>query len=73
MCAVRELGPDWMETQTRLSQLSLLDDTINTKITFTVTPVLSGHSKIDKIMFLKTKGSLLQVEQSAILLTYIKP
>ena len=50
-CAVRELWPGWIETQTRLSELSLLDDTINTKITFTVKPVLSGHSKIDKIKF----------------------
>ena len=47
-CAVRELWPDCMETQTRLSESSLLNDTINTKITFTVKPVLSGHSKIDK-------------------------
>ena len=44
--AVRELWPDWMETQTQLSELSLLDDSINTKITFTVEPVLSGHSKL---------------------------
>ena len=69
MCAVRELWPDWIETQTRLSELSLLDDTINTKITLTVKSVLSSLSKIDKIKLLKTNGSLMQVEHSAILLT----
>ena len=31
----------------------------------TVKPVLSGHSKIDKIKVLKTDGSLMQVESIA--------
>ena len=31
----------------------------------TVKPVLSGHSKIDKIKVLKTGGSLMQVESIA--------
>ena len=45
----------------------------------TVKPVLSGHSKIDKIMILMTNGSLMKVENiaecvehSAILLPCIK-
>ena len=71
-CAVRELWPEWMETQTQLSELSLLDDTINTKITFTVKPVLRGHTNTDKIKFLKSNGSLMQVEHSTILLTALR-
>ena len=31
----------------------------------TVKPVLSGHSKIDKIKILKTKGSLIKVKSIA--------
>ena len=42
----------------------------------TVKPVLSGHSKIDKMKVLKTGGRLMQVESieehSAILLNCIK-
>ena len=33
----------------------------------TVKPVLSGHSKIDKTMVLKTNGSLMKVESIAVL------
>ena len=49
--------------------------------TFTVKPVLSGHSKIDKTKILETDDSLMQaesiaecylLEHSAILLTCIK-
>ena len=46
---------------------------------YTVKPVLSGHSQIDKTKILKTNGSLMKVESiaeclehSAILLTCIK-
>ena len=47
---------------------------------YTVKPVLSGHSKIDKTQILMTNGSLMKVESiaecslehSAILLTFIK-
>ena len=34
-------------------------------ITYTVKPVLSGHSKIDKTKVLKTNGSLMKVESIA--------
>ena len=34
-------------------------------LTFTVNPVLSGHSKIDKTNVLKTHGSLMKVENIA--------
>ena len=56
--------------------------TRNQKFNFTVKPVLSGHSKIDKIKVLIANGSLMKVkiigafcntfEHSAILLTCIK-
>ena len=50
------------------------------EVCYTVKPVLSGHSKTDKIKVLKTNGSLMKVkvlqnallEHSAILLTCIK-
>ena len=35
------------------------------KVKFTVKPVLSGHSKIDKTMILMTNGSLMKVERIA--------
>ena len=34
-------------------------------LTFTVNPVLCGHSKIDKSKILKTNGSLMKVESIA--------
>ena len=61
-----------METQTLLSEISLIGDIINTKLTFTGKPVLSRYSKFDKIKFLMTNGSIMQVEHSAIILTCIK-
>ena len=35
------------------------------KVSYTVKPVLSGHSKIDKTKVLKTNGSLMKVESIA--------
>ena len=36
-----------------------------TSFSFTVKPVLSGHSKLDKISVLNTNGSLMKVESIA--------
>ena len=36
-----------------------------TRLWYTVKPVLSGHSKIDKTKVLKTNGSLMKVESIA--------
>ena len=44
-----------------------------TLVAYTVKPVLNGHSKIDKTNVLMTNGSLMKVESTAILLTFIKP
>ena len=53
----------WRISKTRLGKGISLDMWL--KFSFTVKPVLSGHSKIDQTKVLMTNGSLMKVESIA--------
>ena len=61
-CNVEDLKWIWFDTIQRTwegSQVSII------KLRFTVKPVLSGHSKLDKTKVLMTNGSLMKVKSIA--------
>ena len=64
-------GP-WICSQTRICCQTLYRLRYTAQYQYTVKPVLSGYSKIDKTKVLMTDGSLMEVQSIAILLTFIK-
>ena len=49
----------------RFNKFYMFISTSSYSLDYTVKPVLSGHSKIDKTKILMTKGSLMKVESIA--------